>query len=214
MTYKRLVRRLRGHEAHWYENGATVYADTAAADAIEHLAQERDEALEALDDLVMMAELPGDHSEVPQSVERARSILSKHEAKMDQTEVTGDEGEEKSGWQPEAMSDLCVAVRRLERELPGWWWSVGACHVSADSSIGPDSDGPDAYLLSIESRIFDEGFHNDLRQPATCAEALHGAIDMALAAKAEYLTSQGDRSDDPTSSAVSMNQTSKHEAKP
>ena len=96
-------------------------------------------------------------------------------------------------WQPEDLRDLNSAISRLEAVLPGWWWSVGACHVSADSSIAPDSAGADAYLLDIESRIFDEGFHNDLRQPATCAQALHGAIDMALKAKAEYLESLGDR---------------------
>lgn len=83
-------------------------------------------------------------------------------------------------WQPEKMTDLAAAIFRLERELPGWWWSVGACHVSADASIGPDYNGPAAHLGEI--KLFDEGFHNDLRQPATCAEALHACIDEALEA--------------------------------
>ena len=95
-------------------------------------------------------------------------------------------------WQPEDLAALVEAVKRLERELPGWWWSVGACHVSADASIGPinrpwthasiapDRVGPAAHLL--EDRLFDGGFHCDLRQPATCAQSLNGAIDQALEA--------------------------------
>jgi len=98
-------------------------------------------------------------------------------------------------WQPEGSENLMAlldAIQRLEKELPGWWWSVGSCHVSADASIGPinrpwthasigpDSAGPDAILL--DDKLFDGGFHCDLCQPATCAEALNGAIDEALAA--------------------------------
>ena len=42
--------------------------------------------------------------------------------------------------------------------------------------------GPaDAHLLEIKD--FDEGFDGDLRQPATCGEALHIAIDRAIEAK-------------------------------
>lgn len=103
---------------------------------------------------------------------------------------------EKSDWQPEMVGDLAIAIRRLETELPGWWWRVGACHVSADATIGPDSAGLDAHLLYLESRIFDDAFDNDLRQPATCAEALNGAIDMALAAKASHAKQLGDRTYD------------------
>jgi len=100
------------------------------------------------------------------------------------------------GWQPEGSENLMAlldAIQRLEKELPGWWWSVGSCHVSADASIGPinrpwthasigpDSAGRDAHLL--EDKLFDGGFHCDLRQPATCAESLNQAIDEALAAR-------------------------------
>ncbi len=84
-------------------------------------------------------------------------------------------------WQPENKSDLAWAIIRLEKELPGWWWSAGACHVSADASIGPDRIGPDAKLL--EHRAFDEGFHIDMQQPASCGEALNYVIDEALKAK-------------------------------
>lgn len=34
----------------------------------------------------------------------------------------------------EDMAALAAAVERLERELPGWWWRVGACSVSADAT--------------------------------------------------------------------------------
>lgn len=90
---------------------------------------------------------------------------------------------ETATWQPERTSDLISAIARLERDLPGWWWRVGACHVSADATIGPDRIGPAAHLLQL--RGFDEGFDCDIRQPASVAEALNGAIDMALLAIAE-----------------------------
>lgn len=89
----------------------------------------------------------------------------------------------KTPWQPECTDELATAIRRLEAELPGWWWSVGACHVSADASIGPDRVGPDADLLRIES--FDCGFHSDVPQPSTCGEALNRCIDMAIFAKSQ-----------------------------
>jgi len=92
------------------------------------------------------------------------------------------------GWQPEFKADLVTALARLERELPGWWWRVGACHVSADATIGPDSGGVDAWLLYLEeTRAFDEGIDCDLRQPATCGAALNGAIDKALELRARYV---------------------------
>lgn len=69
------------------------------------------------------------------------------------------------------------AIETLQRELPGWWWSVGNCHVSADATIGPDSRGPDAHLLSIKE--FDEGIQGDLLHPATVAEALLNAVNIA-----------------------------------
>ncbi len=95
---------------------------------------------------------------------------------------------ETAGWQPEFKADLVSALARLERELPGWWWRVGACHVSADATIGPDSAGPDAWLLYIgATRVFDEGIDCDLKQPATCGAALNSVIDQALALKREWV---------------------------
>jgi hypothetical protein len=66
-----------------------------------------------------------------------------------------------TSWQPEDIECLAAALNRLESLLPGWWWSVGSCHVSSDASLGPDRYGPDAALLDM--KIFDEGFHCDLR---------------------------------------------------
>lgn len=89
-----------------------------------------------------------------------------------------------TSWQPESTYDLMQAIARLENELPGWWWSVGACHVSSDASIAPDRKGPAADLL-IE-KIFDDGFHYDLQRPSSCADALNACIDDALAVLAKY----------------------------
>ncbi len=79
-----------------------------------------------------------------------------------------------TAWQPEDRDALSKVIARLEEALPGWWWSVGSCHVSSHASIGPDRIGPDAMLL--HNKEFDEGFHADLPQPSTCAEALNAVI--------------------------------------
>lgn len=78
---------------------------------------------------------------------------------------------------------LEAAIETLQRELPGWWWSLGNCHVSADAVIGPDATGPDAHLLSIKE--FDEGIDGSLGHPATVAEALLNAVELAKEAKAK-----------------------------
>jgi len=77
---------------------------------------------------------------------------------------------------------LEAALDVLAKELPGWWWQVGSCHVSADATIGPDRGGPDDHLLQF--REFDNGIDNDLKHPATCADALLGAIEKAKKMKA------------------------------
>ncbi len=84
-------------------------------------------------------------------------------------------------WQPENKLALSDAISRIERELPGWWWSTGSCSVSAHASIGVGADGPDAQLLEI--KLFDEGFHADLSRPSSCADAINNCIDQAVAAK-------------------------------
>jgi hypothetical protein len=76
------------------------------------------------------------------------------------------------------------AIAKFTKELPGWWWSLGDCNVSADASCGPDVAGPDAHLLKLEDRAFDEGFHADLPQPASVVDALMNVMEQAKAAKA------------------------------
>ncbi len=99
-------------------------------------------------------------------------------------------------WQPEDTSALAQAIARCERELPGWWWSIGACSVSSDATVktgratvGPEPQSKLGYIL--DDPVCDAGFDNDLRQPSSCAEALNGAIDMAL----EYLAQKNLRPD-------------------
>lgn len=76
---------------------------------------------------------------------------------------------------------LAGVIAAFRRELPGWWFTVGECSVSADASCGPDRTGPDAHLL--KQRAFDCGFHADLPQPASMAEALANVTAQALAAR-------------------------------
>ena len=63
----------------------------------------------------------------------------------------------------------------IDRVPDGWWWSVGSCSVSSDASIGPDMAYADPALLTA----FDAGFHCDLPQPATVADALRDCITQA-----------------------------------
>ncbi|MDE2106230.1 MAG: hypothetical protein KGL39_53920 [Patescibacteria group bacterium] len=79
---------------------------------------------------------------------------------------------------------LSEAIEKLYRELPGWWFSVGNCHVSADATIGPDRTGPDRHLLRFEE--FDHGIDGSLLHPATLTDALLQAIENGKAAKEKY----------------------------
>jgi hypothetical protein len=72
------------------------------------------------------------------------------------------------------------------QELPGWWWTVGDCEVSSHASCGVQRGGPDEDLLHVESGIFDEGFHADVRKPSTPAIALLNVLMQAKAAKETY----------------------------
>jgi hypothetical protein len=76
---------------------------------------------------------------------------------------------------------LHAAIERLYRVLPGWWFSVGNCHVSADATVGPDASGADSWLLKYKE--FDDGIDGSLPHPATIHDALMRAIDLALEAK-------------------------------
>jgi hypothetical protein len=81
---------------------------------------------------------------------------------------------------------LDEAVALFTKELPGWWWSVGSCDISTYASCGPNRSGADGGLVDIESSIFDSGFHSDLRQPFTPAQALLDVLEQAKACKAAY----------------------------
>jgi hypothetical protein len=73
-------------------------------------------------------------------------------------------------------------VRMIEIELPGWWWTFGYCTFSNDASLYPPGSarfrrqfshaslgldgrsGPQALALFEKwGKLFDEGFHCDLR---------------------------------------------------
>lgn len=84
----------------------------------------------------------------------------------------------------EAIPDLASAIVEFHLKLPGWWFSVCECNVSCDASCGPTSAGADAHLL-YGLRTFDDGFHADVRQPSTLAEALRIVTEDALTAKAD-----------------------------
>ena len=80
-------------------------------------------------------------------------------------------------------ADLQTAIMEFEKQLPGWWYTLGICSVSRDASCGPDPNGPDASLLKI--RKFDCGFHCDDHDPdRTMACALRNVMAQALEAKA------------------------------
>ena len=81
---------------------------------------------------------------------------------------------------------LDQAVALFTKELPGWWWSVGDCEISAHASCGPNHSGPDGNLIDIESTVFDSGFHVDLRQPSAPAQALLNVLEQAKACKAAF----------------------------
>ena len=84
-------------------------------------------------------------------------------------------------WVDIQKGDLDAAIVEFTTALPGWWFTVGACHLSRDASCGPDRKGQHAYLL--ERKKFDEGFHADLRE-GTIAEALRDVTQQALEALA------------------------------
>lgn len=94
-------------------------------------------------------------------------------------------------WTAETQTgDLVAAIAYFNAKLPGWWFSVGACHVSADATVAPDTAGIDAELFrtgdSAVTKFFDSGFDVDLHPPATMADALIRATDLAAAARDAY----------------------------
>lgn len=89
-----------------------------------------------------------------------------------------------SEWQTAPATGLEAAIAEFKARLPGWWFTVGECQVSADGSCGPTRESEHIALIPLDRR-FDDGFHADLPQPATMADALRDVMNQALAAIAE-----------------------------
>lgn len=84
-------------------------------------------------------------------------------------------------WQTYPPYRLEDAIAAFKAALPGWWFTVGECQVSADASCGPTRESPHIELIPLD-RQFDDGFHADLPQPASMADALRTVQEAALAA--------------------------------
>lgn len=74
------------------------------------------------------------------------------------------------------------AIEEFKAALPGYWFTVGECQVSADASCGPTVESPDIALIPLD-RQFDDGFHADLPLPATMADALRNVQAQAIEAR-------------------------------
>ncbi len=77
--------------------------------------------------------------------------------------------------------DIRATIALVRFVLPGWWWSMGDCSVSADSTLGPDNAGPDADLLTKRDRTFDEGFQLDVRKGHVCLSMIENLVGARMA---------------------------------
>tara|TARA_R100001530_G_scaffold9186_2_gene9338 strand:- start:205 stop:516 length:312 start_codon:yes stop_codon:yes gene_type:complete len=91
---------------------------------------------------------------------------------------------EAGDWKQAAPVGLEAAIVRFKADLPGWWFTVGECQVSADASCAPTRESPHLALIP-QDRRFDDGFHADLPMPATMADALDYVRTGALEAIAK-----------------------------
>ena len=89
-------------------------------------------------------------------------------------------------------TSLDDAVTRFQRELPGRWWKIIMCSISAEADTAPESDS--AFTIEAAREVderFDTGFTVELRHTAartyTPAEALLAVLAEAKAARARYL---------------------------
>jgi hypothetical protein len=87
------------------------------------------------------------------------------------------------GWGTNTQ-DFADAVADFERELPGFWWSVGQCSVGAHASCAVDGNGIQSVLLNgvKAGEPLDAGFHCDTNGGSP-AEALRDVMQQAV----EYL---------------------------
>ncbi len=86
-------------------------------------------------------------------------------------------------WQTAPQPDLEATIAAFKAEFPGWWYSVCECQLSCDASCAPTSESPDIALIVESGDQFDDGFHADLPQPVTLAEALLDVMAQARAAR-------------------------------
>ncbi|PZQ55796.1 MAG: hypothetical protein DI555_07150 [Novosphingobium pentaromativorans] len=91
-------------------------------------------------------------------------------------------------WITSPATGLEEAIARFKSDLPGWWFSVGECQVSCDASCAPTSETMDIGIVGIPGSDdrFDSGFHADLEQPSTLAEALDDVRMQALEALGKH----------------------------
>lgn len=86
-------------------------------------------------------------------------------------------------WKTAPQDGLEAAIAEFKKNLPGWWFSVCECQVSCDASCAPTAESPDIERIVSAGDCWDDGFHADLPQPSTLAEALLNVMDQALKAK-------------------------------
>lgn len=87
-------------------------------------------------------------------------------------------------WIPRYTASVDEAIALVERVLPGWAWSTGACYLSTDAWIAPDFNSPkhgktlrrdlfgDEDAEPEAGSVWDVGFGADLRPPCSPAIAL------------------------------------------
>jgi hypothetical protein len=97
---------------------------------------------------------------------------------------------EGANWTRARQDDLGAAIAEFKARLPGWWYSVCECQVSCDASCAPTVESPHIALVEPGNH-FDGGFHADLKQPSTLAEALRDVMQQALDALSPTLTEKG-----------------------
>jgi len=90
-------------------------------------------------------------------------------------------------WQTAPADGLEAVIAEFKFKLPGWWFSVCECQVSCDASCAPTKESPHVAFVEAGNE-FDGGFHADLPQPSTLADALRDAMNQALAAVSAHLS--------------------------
>jgi hypothetical protein len=91
-------------------------------------------------------------------------------------------------WRDRPQNDLEATIREFKEKLPSWWYSVCECNFSCDASCAPTTESPHINLIRKDAKgrvlslddPFDSGFHADLPQPSSLAEALRNVMMQAL----------------------------------